>query len=76
MPSNVISKLNVDGTVRPIKDGTNFVGTEAQWNALTDEEKEQYDTYDITDDYENARFITANDFVINGTTLYFPSTNS
>lgn len=76
MPSNCISQLNIDGTIRPIKDRTNFVGTLAEWDALTDSEKEQYDTYDITDDYTEPTYVTANDFVVNGSTLYFPSTNS
>ena len=29
----------------------NFVGTLAEWNALTDEEKAEYDTYDMIDEY-------------------------
>ena len=32
--------------------GSNFVGTTAEWNALTDDEKAKYDTVDLTDDAE------------------------
>ena len=67
-----ISKLNLDGTERPIRDGTNFVGTLAEWEALTDAQKEQYNTYDITDDYTNANAVTEDDFVVIEKTLYFP----
>ena len=30
---------------------TEFIGTTAEWNALTEEQKKAYDTYQITDDY-------------------------
>ncbi len=72
MSANSISKLNLDGIERPIIDGTNFIGTLAEWNALTDAQKEQYDTYDITDDYTGSMAITENDFVVIEKTLYFP----
>lgn len=35
-------------------DGNEFIGTLAQWNALTTAEKKEYDTYQITDDYSEA----------------------
>lgn len=63
-----ISKVNLDGTVRALKDATNFVGTEAMWEALTDEEKEQYDTGDTIDDID----YNENSFIVDGSTVYFP----
>lgn len=32
-------------------DGNEFIGTTAEWNALTAEQKKAYDTYQLTDDY-------------------------
>lgn len=32
-------------------DGNEFIGTTAEWNALTTAQKKEYDTYQITDDY-------------------------
>ena len=34
-----------------------FGGTLDQWNALTTEEKKEYDAYDITDDYSDGNYI-------------------
>lgn len=34
-----------------------FGGTLEEWNALTIEQKKEYDTYDITDDYSDANYI-------------------
>ena len=67
-----LTRLNLDGTVRQLKDDTNFVGTLAQWDALTDAEKERYDTYDITDDYTGPNTVTPNDFYVAGSTVYIP----
>lgn len=33
---------------------TEFIGTTAEWNALTAEQKKAYDTYQLTDDYTEA----------------------
>lgn len=34
-----------------------FGGTLEEWNALTTEQKKEYDTYDITDDYSDGNYI-------------------
>lgn len=72
MPTDYISRLNLDGTTKPIRDGSNFIGTSAKWDSLTDEEKASYKTYDITDDYTGALAVTEDDFIVIDKTLYFP----
>lgn len=34
-----------------------FIGTKAQWNALTTEQRKAYDTYQFTDDFMQGRYI-------------------
>ena len=45
--------LKGDGTWGAAATDDNFVGTLAEWNALTPAEKEQYNTADITDDFND-----------------------
>lgn len=72
MPENYISRLNLDGTPKPIKDGTHYNGTLAEWNTFSDAQKDQYDSYEFSDDFTEAPAITEKDFIVMGKTLYFP----
>lgn len=38
-------------------DGNEFIGTTAEWNALTTAQKKEYDTYQLTDDYTEGKYI-------------------
>lgn len=45
-------------TVTNGQDGENeFIGTLAEWNALTTAQQKEYDTYQITDDYTEGKYI-------------------
>lgn len=45
-------------TVTNGQNGENeFIGTTAEWNALTAEQKKAYDTYQLTDDYTEGKYI-------------------
>lgn len=60
------TEICIDGLPNSSSNDKNFIGTRAQWEALTTVQQNAYDTVDITDDEEKSYTINYVDYSISG----------